>query len=84
MLNRKDGVLVLSRNAGAFDELGRHALPVDPLDVTGTADALDAALRMSAEERTRRVRGLRRAIRARSPANWVERQLRELQRGIAA
>lgn len=84
LLNRKDGVLVLSRNAGAIDELGRYALPVDPLDVTGTADALDAALRMPAEERARRVRGLRRAIRARSPANWVEQQLRELGRGIAA
>ncbi len=84
LLNRTKGVLVLSRNAGAFDELGRHALPVDPLDVTGTADALDAALRMPQDERARRARGLRRSITARSPANWVEAQLLDLARATAA
>lgn len=81
LVNGTKGVLVLSRNAGAFDELGPHALPVDPLDVTGTADALNAALRMPPEERARRGRGLRRAIRARSPADWVEQQLVDLARG---
>lgn len=80
LLNRRKGVLVLSRNAGAFDELGRHALGVDPLDVTGTADALDTALRMPQEERARRARGLRRVITARSPTAWVERQLQDLAR----
>ena len=80
LLNRSDGVLVLSTNAGAYDELGRHVLGVDPLDITGTADALDAALRMPQEERARRARGLRRAIEARSPVGWVERQLHDLAR----
>jgi trehalose 6-phosphate synthase len=84
LLNKTKGVLVLSRNAGAFDELGRHALPVDPLDVTGTADALDAALRMPQEERAHRARGLRRTITARSPAQWVEGQLLDLARGAEA
>ena len=84
LLNRTKGVLLLSRNAGAFEELGRHAIPVDPLDVTGTADALDAALRMRPEERARRARGLRRAITARSPAGWVEQQLLDLARGPGA
>jgi trehalose 6-phosphate synthase len=78
LLNSRKGVLVLSRNAGAFDELGRHVLGVDPLDVTGTADALDAALRMPEKERASRARGLSRAIQARSPASWVERQLLDL------
>ena len=78
LLNSRKGVLVLSRNAGAFDELGRHVLGVDPLDVTGTADALDTALRMPQRERASRARGLSRAIQARSPASWVERQLLDL------
>jgi trehalose 6-phosphate synthase len=80
VLNDRSGVLVLSRNAGAFDELGRQALPVDPLDVTGTAEALDTALRMPSKERARRARNLRRAVTARSPAAWVERQLLDLAR----
>lgn len=52
LLNRHHGVLILSRTAGAYAELGRHALGVDPVDIAGTADAIDAALRMTGEERT--------------------------------
>jgi trehalose 6-phosphate synthase len=80
LLNRRDGVLLLSPNAGAFAELGEHALPVDPLDVAGTADALDAALRMSPEERKTRAAALQRTAGARTPARWASSQLRELDR----
>ncbi|HEV8571634.1 MAG TPA: trehalose-6-phosphate synthase [Actinomycetota bacterium] len=80
LLNARDGVLLLSPNAGAFAELGDHALPVDPLDVAGTADVLDAALRMSPEERKRRAAALRRAAGARTPARWASSQLRRLGR----
>jgi trehalose 6-phosphate synthase len=78
LLNERDGVLLLSRNAGAFAELGPHALPLDPLDVAGTADAIDAALRMRPEEREARAGALRRAAGARTPARWAADQLREL------
>ena len=80
LLNERDGVLVLSRNAGAFAELGDHALLVDPLDMAGTADALDAALRMDAEDRTARAVALRKAAEARTPAQWAASQLRQLGR----
>jgi trehalose 6-phosphate synthase len=80
VLNEEDGVLVLSTNAGAHAELRDHALPVDPLDVAGTADALDAALRMSPEDRERRSTGLRRAAEGGSPARWAASQLRALDR----
>ena len=39
--------------AGAADELGDDALLVNPFDVSGTADALHAALSMPADERRR-------------------------------
>ncbi|HVM12103.1 MAG TPA: trehalose-6-phosphate synthase [Actinomycetota bacterium] len=80
LLNRRDGVLLLSRTAGAFAELGRQALALDPLDVTATADAINAALRMPAGERARRAGGLRRAAGAGSPADWVARQMADLDR----
>jgi trehalose 6-phosphate synthase len=80
LLNRRDGVLLLSRNAGAFAELGSYALPVDPLDVAGTADLIDAALRMRPDEREGRAAGLRKAAGARTPARWAADQLRELDR----
>lgn len=80
LLNEKSGVLLLSRNAGAFAELRGHAIPVDPLDVAGTADALHTAMRMSPEDRTIRAEALRHAAEARTPAQWAASQLRRLGR----
>lgn len=80
LLNDGEGVLVLSRNAGAIAELERWALPVDPVDIAGTADALHAALEMPAPERRERARGLRGAAEARTPADWIDEQLRDLGR----
>ena len=51
LLNEADGVLVLSHEAGAWEELalaGGGALGVNPFDVAGTADALHEALTMGA------------------------------------
>lgn len=78
LLNANDGALVLSRNAGAMDELGRYALPVDPLDIAGTADSLHGALSMAPEERKRRARGLRRVAGRRTLDDWVQEQLADL------
>jgi trehalose 6-phosphate synthase len=44
LVNERDGVLVLSRNAGAYEELAPWAVAVDPFDVAGQAAALHAAL----------------------------------------
>ena len=38
-LNQRDGALVLSREAGAYDELADVAIGVNPFDVTATAAA---------------------------------------------
>jgi len=54
LLNRRQGVLLLSRNAGAYWRLGRYALAINPFDVEETADALAAALSMPQDERARR------------------------------
>jgi trehalose 6-phosphate synthase len=79
-VNRRSGTLILSRNAGAWSELGRFAIGVDPIDLAGTADAMDAALRRPQQERDSTARSLRRAVAASSPLTWVERQLRDLAR----
>ena len=57
LVNGRDGVLVLSENAGAHDELGEWALTVNPFDVAGQAEAIYEALTMPAEERQRRLGG---------------------------
>ena len=40
LVNASDGVLVLSVNAGAYEELGEWVDRVDPFDVEEQADAL--------------------------------------------
>jgi len=73
LLNTADGVLVLSHEAGAWEELaltGGGALGVNPFDVSGTAEALQTALTMSAPERARRAAALRAAVRGRTSADW--------------
>ncbi len=37
LVNERDGVLVLSHQAGAWDELADHAVGINPFDVSGTA-----------------------------------------------
>ncbi|HEV3474053.1 MAG TPA: trehalose-6-phosphate synthase [Actinomycetota bacterium] len=80
LLNRRQGALILSRTAGAYAELGKAALGVDPVDIAGTADAIAAAMTMPAEQRGQRAGVLRRTAAARSPAQWAKRQLRDLER----
>src|SRR4029079_9361527 len=62
--------LVLSREAGAADELGADALLVNPYDVSATAAALEVALGMSTEERARRSARLAAAASALPPQQW--------------
>ncbi|MFE6159863.1 trehalose-6-phosphate synthase [Streptomyces sp. NPDC056486] len=72
-------VLVLSREAGAYEELGDDALVVNPYDVSGTASALHEALTMPVEERAERTKRLAAAATALPPAQWFLDQLRALQ-----
>lgn len=72
LVNERDGVLVLSRNAGAWDELGAHAVGVNPFDVTGTADALAAAFDMDGAERAARAKGVLAAAESRTPLDWFD------------
>jgi trehalose 6-phosphate synthase len=67
--------LVLSREAGAFEELGEDAIVVNPYDVTGTATALHEALSMRPEERAERSKRLAAAATALPPAQWFLDQL---------
>jgi trehalose 6-phosphate synthase len=79
-LNRSQGVLILSRTAGAHAELGRAAIGVDPVDLAGMAESIHQALMMPDEERALRSATLRRTVASRSPAQWARRQLRDLER----
>jgi trehalose 6-phosphate synthase len=75
IVNERDVVVCLSTEAGVWDELSDAALPVQPFDVAGTAEALAAALAMPPDERRARADVLRRLAVARRPADWLADQL---------
>ncbi|MCX3061610.1 alpha,alpha-trehalose-phosphate synthase (UDP-forming) [Streptomyces beihaiensis] len=70
--------LVLSREAGAYEELADDALVVNPYDATGTCEALGAALDMAEDERAERTKRLAAAGTALPPGRWFLEQLEAL------
>jgi trehalose 6-phosphate synthase len=80
LVNERDGVLVLSENAGAHAELGEWALTVNPFDVAGQAEALYEAVMLPAEERRARIEAIRAHVREHDLAAWIATQLEDLDR----
>jgi trehalose 6-phosphate synthase len=78
LVNARDGVLVLSENAGVHEELGEWALTVNPIDVSGQADALHEALTLEPAERRRRAAAIREQVRTHGLGAWVDAQLADL------
>ncbi|MFF1439955.1 trehalose-6-phosphate synthase [Streptomyces sp. NPDC058295] len=70
--------LVLSREAGAYWELGEDAITVNPYDILETARALHEGLTMKPEERAERTKRLSAAATALPPARWFLDQLNAL------
>ena len=78
LVNQKDGVIVLSENAGAYEELREHVLSVNPFDVEATAAAMYNGLMMSPEERHRLNDGARNVVRANDIARWISNQVQDV------
>ena len=78
LVNTRDGVLVLSENTGAHEELEPWVVSVNPFDVAGQAQALHVALTMAGDERRGRLEAIRRHIREHDISAWIETQLRDV------
>ncbi|MDX6591054.1 MAG: trehalose 6-phosphate synthase [Gaiellales bacterium] len=78
LVNERDGVLILSENAGAYEELAPWALVVNPFDIQAQADTMYQALTMPAEERRQRIEGIRRHVREHDIVRWLDCQLADL------
>ncbi len=82
VLNRRDGVLILSEEAGAAEELGEHALLVSPFDVYGTREALHRALNMPRAERHVRAVALAAQVEEHDIHSWFSRQMTDIARDL--
>ena len=78
LCNQRDGVLVLSENAGSFEELGANSLAINPFDIDQTAEALHTALTMPRRYRASRARQLRQEVRRNDITRWISNQLQDL------
>ena len=78
VVNRRNGLLILSENAGAYQELGSQALSVNPFDVDQTADRLYQALTMPDEDRRLRSSALRDMVERTSSVKWLHQQLKDI------
>jgi trehalose 6-phosphate synthase len=78
IVNQRDGVVVLSETAGAYEQLRGGVLGVEPLDVEGTALALERALSLTTKERAAMASELERAIRGHQLQDWLRLLLRDL------
>ncbi|MBL8519179.1 MAG: trehalose-6-phosphate synthase [Betaproteobacteria bacterium] len=73
------GVLILSTFAGASREL-IEALIVNPYDIPATADAIEQAWKMSAEEQSERMRLMRRTVKENNVYRWAGHMLSDVSR----
>jgi trehalose 6-phosphate synthase len=80
LVNQRDGTLVLSRNAGAYEELAPWVVAVDPFDVAGQAEALHTAIALPEAERSSRAGALRAHVREHDLGEWLDLQLADLDR----
>src|SRR2546425_2110788 len=78
LVNRAEGMIVLSENAGAHEELQPHVLSINPFDIEATAESIYQGLMMSSEERRRRKEAARAVVRTNDIARWITRQVQDI------
>ncbi|MEX0789542.1 MAG: trehalose-6-phosphate synthase [Actinomycetota bacterium] len=79
-VNEVDGVVVLSKNAGAWYELEYGVLGINPYDIDEMAEALYTGLTMEPDEKKRMAALNREVIDHNTPSKWVWRQLKDITR----
>ncbi len=81
VVNRRAGVLVLSENTGAHQELGAFAVTVYPFDIRQQADALYEALTMPEDEREGKLQAAAQVVERNDIGQWFNAQLADLAPG---
>ena len=83
LVNTRDGVLVLSENAGSYEELREWVECISPFDVHGQAEALYRALTLSREDRRRRSEAIKAHVRGHDLSAWVAALLEDFDRAAS-
>lgn len=70
-INRRDGVVICSKDAGVFDVLHDGVIGVNPYDLDDTAEAMATALTMAADARHKLASTAQRLATTSSPTSWL-------------
>ncbi|HEY7357829.1 MAG TPA: trehalose-6-phosphate synthase [Ktedonobacterales bacterium] len=82
VINKRDGVLILSETAGTAQQLGEASLTITPTDVEETTRALIRALEMPADERHQRAQRLRALIEQQDLEAWLNQQFADVDQAL--
>ena len=78
VVNEKNGILILSETAGCFDEIKEETIPVNPYDISETAEAYYKAITMGENDRKKRLINLNRIVANRNIYDWISNQFRDI------
>jgi len=78
VVNKENGVLILSETAGCFDEIKDDSIPVNPYDISETAEAFYKAITMGENERKKRLVNLNNIVASRNIYDWITDQFRDI------
>lgn len=75
IVNERNGLVLLSREAGIFDEMSGIATEVHAYDIMQTAQAMSDLIDMESQQRTDTAADLRDIATSRNPRMWLDEQL---------
>ena len=78
VLNERDGVIILSENAGAYEELRDGVLGTNPFDIEETMERLHQALVMTPLERKARAARVKEIVLRNDALKWLKHQVADL------
>lgn len=78
-INETNGVVILSENTGAFEQLKEGVLAVNPFDIVETAERIYEALTMLPEEKKRKAQFLKKMVERRDILSWLVEEIAFLQ-----
>ncbi|MDX6230903.1 MAG: trehalose 6-phosphate synthase [Frankiales bacterium] len=83
LVNQRNGVLALSENTGAYQELGSVAVRLYPFDIQQQADAMYEALTMGTRQRADRLQAAADIVRRNDVGKWLDAQLADLEHKLS-
>jgi trehalose 6-phosphate synthase len=78
LVNRRPGVILLSRTAGAYEQLRDYVVGVPPMDVEATAVAMAEALATPLEQRAMNALALKALLHEENAKLWLDAQIGDL------